>query len=63
MKRLMRSRQNRKIAGVCGGIGEYFDIDPTLVRLAVVVIGLATVLFPVFIGYIIAWFIIPEDSI
>jgi phage shock protein C len=62
MKRLIRSRRNRKIAGVCGGVGEYFDIDPTLVRLAVVVIGLATVLFPVFIGYIIAWFIIPEDS-
>jgi phage shock protein C len=63
MKRLIRSRRNRKIAGVCGGIGEYFDIDPTLVRLAVVVIGLATVLFPVFIGYMIAWFIIPEESI
>ncbi len=32
-KRLLRSRQNRVIAGVCGGVGEYFNIDPTVVRL------------------------------
>ena len=33
-KRLYRSVSNRMLSGVCGGIGEYFDIDPTLVRLA-----------------------------
>lgn len=33
-KRLYRSLSNKKLCGVCGGIGEYFDIDPTLVRLA-----------------------------
>lgn len=33
-KRLYRSRINRKLFGVCGGIGEYFNIDPTVVRLA-----------------------------
>lgn len=32
MKRLYRSRQNRMIFGVCGGLGEYFNIDPTIVR-------------------------------
>ena len=32
-KRLYRSRDNRMIAGVCGGLGEYFNIDPTLIRL------------------------------
>jgi phage shock protein C len=32
-KRLYRSRQNRVIAGVCGGLGDYFNIDPTVVRL------------------------------
>ena len=32
MKRLFRSRDNRIIAGVCGGIGEYFDVDPVLIR-------------------------------
>ena len=38
-KRLYRSRENAMLAGVCGGIGEYFDIDPTIVRLAWVVLG------------------------
>jgi len=47
------------IAGVCGGLGEYFEIDPTLVRLAVV-------FFSLWMGgglllYLIAWFIIPEE--
>ena len=34
MKKLFRSRENRMICGVCGGVAEYFNIDPTLVRLA-----------------------------
>lgn len=62
MKKLYRSTTNRKIAGVCGGLGEMLDADPTLVRLATVVIALATGLFPFLIGYIIAWWIIPEGS-
>ncbi|KKG25473.1 PspC domain-containing protein, partial [Methanosarcina sp. 2.H.T.1A.15] len=33
MKKLYRSKKNRIIAGVCGGIGEYLDVDPTLIRL------------------------------
>ncbi len=57
-KKLYRSRSNRMIAGICGGLGEYFDIDPTLIRLAVA-------FFTLWWGgglllYIIAWFIIPE---
>lgn len=35
-KRLMKSRRDRKICGVCGGLAEYFDVDSTLVRLGVV---------------------------
>ena len=38
-KKLYRSRENAMLAGVCGGIGEYFDIDPTIVRLAWVILG------------------------
>jgi phage shock protein C len=56
-KRLYRSRKQRIIAGVCGGIAEYFGIDPVLIRLAWVLFclaGGAGVLF-----YIIAWIIIP----
>ena len=58
-KKLYRSKENRKVAGVCGGIGEYFDIDPTLVRLlavALVFAGGSGVL-----GYIVAWIIVPEE--
>lgn len=33
MKRIYRSRQDRMVCGVCGGIAEYFDLDPSLVRL------------------------------
>ena len=62
MKRLFRSEQNKKIAGVCGGIGEFFDIDPTLVRLAFIFLGLATGLIPFAIGYVIAWWIVPTKS-
>ena len=39
-KRLYRSRDDSMIAGVCGGLGEYFAIDPTVIRLAAVVGGL-----------------------
>lgn len=35
-KKLYRSKRNRKVCGVCGGIGEYFNIDPTIVRLGLV---------------------------
>ena len=42
MKRLYRSEKNRMIAGVCGGIAEYFNIDPTLVRLGFVAQGIRT---------------------
>lgn len=59
-KKLYRSVKDRKIAGVCGGIGEYFNIDPTLIRLGMVIIccmGGSGVL-----AYIIAALIIPEET-
>ncbi len=62
MKRLFRSRVNRKVAGICGGIGEYMDVDPTVIRLAVVVMAVVTAVFPMMIGYVIAWWIIPEQQ-
>ena len=39
-KQLTRSETDKKIAGICGGLAEYFDLDPTLVRVAAVVTGL-----------------------
>ena len=59
MKKLYRSRTNRKIAGVCGGLGEYFGIDPTLIRLAVVFFALWW--GGGLLAYLIAWFVIPEE--
>ncbi len=58
MKHLYRSRDNRKIAGVCGGLGEYFDIDPTLLRIIFVILLLPGGL-PGFIPYIILWVLTP----
>jgi phage shock protein C len=62
MKRLYLSATDKKIGGVCGGLAEYFDTDPTLVRLAVVVIALVTAVVPLVIGYIVAWIIIPARA-
>jgi phage shock protein PspC (stress-responsive transcriptional regulator) len=59
MKRLYLSRTEKKIAGVCGGLSEYFDIDPTIVRLLVILGAFVTAVVPVVIGYIIAWIIVP----
>jgi phage shock protein C len=42
IKRLYRSRKEKMIAGVCGGLAEYFELDPTLVRLVFVALGLTT---------------------
>ncbi len=59
MKKLYRSQKNRKIAGICGGIGEVYSIDPTLLRLVCVFICLVSGVFPLLITYIIAWIVIP----
>lgn len=57
-KKLCKSRENRMISGVCGGIGEYLNIDPTIIRLAFVLLA-----FPgtSILGYFIAAIIIPEQ--
>jgi phage shock protein C len=59
MTRLYRSETNKKIAGVCGGIGEMINADPTIIRLLVVILALVTGILPFFIGYLIAWWIVP----
>ena len=58
-KRLYRSLKDRMVAGVCGGLAEYLQVDPTLIRLAFV-------FFTLWAGggilaYIIAWIVIPEE--
>lgn len=60
-KRLYRSKSNRIIAGVCAGIGEYLDIDPTVVRLLWVLFTLVSMGAGI-VAYIIAWVIMPEGK-
>lgn len=60
MKRLHLSKTDKKIFGVCGGIGETYDIDPTLIRLIVVFLCFATAIIPIAATYIIAWLIMPS---
>lgn len=60
-KRLYRSRTDRVIAGVAGGLGEYFNIDPIVIRVIFVLMsighGIGVIL------YLIAWFVIPEQPV
>lgn len=58
VRKLYKSSKDKVLAGVCGGVAEYFDIDPTLVRLAWVLISLTWGIG--IIGYIICAIIIPE---
>ncbi|MCD8239676.1 MAG: PspC domain-containing protein [Clostridiales bacterium] len=62
MKKLKRSINNRVLAGVCGGLGEYFGIDPTLVRVLTVIAALFCFGTVIVILYIILIFIIPPDD-
>jgi len=59
-KKLVRSTTNKKIAGVCGGLAQYFDIDPTVVRIIFLIL-----LFLVGGGlllYLIMWIVAPADG-
>jgi phage shock protein C len=62
-KKLTRSADNRMFAGVCGGLGEYFGIDATLIRVIFVLVSLLFgALFGGMIVYAILWVVMPEES-
>lgn len=58
-KKLYRSRNNRLIAGICGGLAEYFNIDPIIVRLITLILVLS--FGSGLVAYIIAWIVVPEE--
>jgi phage shock protein C len=60
MKKLYRSDTNKVFAGIIGGIGEYMEVDPVLLRVIWVVILLATGILPGVIAYFIAMLIVPK---
>jgi phage shock protein PspC (stress-responsive transcriptional regulator) len=60
MKRLYRSRKDQILGGVCGGLGEHIDVDPTIIRLVWAVVTILSIGFGLIV-YLIAWIIIPES--
>jgi len=61
-KKLRRSRSDRIIAGVCGGLADYFGLSPTGVRVVYVLASIVSVAFPGIIVYIILWALIPSEE-
>ena len=61
-RRLTRSSRHRMIAGVCGGIAEYLDVDVTVVRVLYVLISIVSVAFPGILAYIILMFVMPRSD-
>lgn len=60
--RLRRSRSDKMIAGVIGGLARYFGIDPTMARVLYVILSILSVGFPGTLVYIILWVIIPQEE-
>ena len=60
-KRLFRSKKDRVLGGVCGGLGNYFNIDPVIIRVITVALFFAGLLG--LLGYIIAWIIVPQEPV
>ncbi|MGE5276326.1 MAG: PspC domain-containing protein [Acidobacteriota bacterium] len=61
-RRLTRSNRHKMIAGVCGGLAEYFGLDPTVVRVAYVLISIISVAFPGILAYIVLMFVMPPPD-
>ncbi len=59
---LRRSRNNRIIAGVIGGLADYFGLDPTLSRVIYVLVSIFSVAFPGILIYILLWILIPPED-
>jgi phage shock protein C len=62
-KKLMRSRADRKIGGVCAGLAQYLDLDTSLVRILWFFITLACGVAPGIVAYVLAWIIIPQEPL
>lgn len=62
MKKLYRSEKNKVFAGIIGGLGEYFDIDPVILRAGYIFLCIFTAIIPGVITYILLMFIIPKHN-
>ena len=61
-KRLHRSRTEKMIGGVCGGLAEYFNVDPTIVRVIWVALAILPIPGSAILAYLILWVVMPQDS-
>ena len=59
---LQRSRTNRKIAGVCGGIADWLGWDPTVVRILYVLVSVLSAAFPGILVYLLLWLVMPKAT-
>ncbi|MBR1468963.1 MAG: PspC domain-containing protein [Prevotella sp.] len=59
-KKLLRSQDDRWIAGICGGIADYFDWDPAVVRIFYLLLSLFSAGFPGLLIYLILWLVMPK---
>ncbi len=59
---LRRSKSDRIVAGVCGGLAKWLDWDPTVVRVAYVAASLISAAFPGILAYVVLWFVMPEEG-
>lgn len=59
---LRRSRSNRMIAGVVGGLADHFGLDPALARIIYVLVSIFSAAFPGILVYILLWILIPQDG-
>ena len=60
-RRLTRSRNNRMIAGVCGGLAEFFGWQATSMRVLYVVVSILSAAFPGILVYLLLWILMPEE--
>ena len=63
MKRLYLSSTDKKIAGLCGGLGEYLNTDPSIIRLLWIIVTILTGIVPGILAYIIAILVIPTEPV
>ncbi|SES27684.1 PspC domain-containing protein [Salisediminibacterium halotolerans] len=61
LKRLYKSESDRKIAGICGGLGDYFNIDPTIIRIVFLILIIPANIMMI-LGYIFMMLVIPDES-
>ena len=61
-RRLTRSNRNKMIAGVCGGLAEYLNMDPTVVRVLYILVSIVSAAFPGIVAYIVLMFLMPPPE-